>query len=201
MATVIDLQQIIKGKSLNQGRAFISALGVDPVVSSQLTLYSDKALTSQIIGPFNLNQDGWIIDSNTGLSYLTVYVNENSYSIQLLDSDGVSIYDPYRQVEDKPADVISSIDVSNTTFTPSAVNVGEWNRVITATTCTITIESNALAGTQANDILYFRQSNTGTIALVAGSGVTLNGNLTTASQYEAKALIQVAENVWDIVGL
>jgi len=93
----VDIQVILKGLTLDQGQMLISAIGGDPESTTQLVIYSDADLTTPIVGPWFLSSDGWVLDNSTGTVYETFYINEDSYSIQLMDKYGVSVFNPFKQ--------------------------------------------------------------------------------------------------------
>jgi len=103
MTAIIDFQRIMNGRPLLDGQAAVSAFGEDPLASAPIPIFSDIGLTERIMpmqgGRYRLNQHGDITDATTGLTYQTAYTPAG-YSLQLLDKDGIEIFQPFRQIQD-----------------------------------------------------------------------------------------------------
>lgn len=102
MSTVIDLQQIVAGRTNDKGRVYFSFLGEDPITGTKIDIYADPLFVKKINpdndGGHKLGANGLVIDLATGLTYRTVYVQTPGYSVQMLDSYGVPLFNPFRQV-------------------------------------------------------------------------------------------------------
>ena len=102
MSTVIDLQQIVAGRTNDKGRVYFSFLGENPITGTKIDIYADPLFVKKINpdndGGHKLGANGLIIDLATGLTYRTAYVQTPGYSVQMLDSFGVPLFNPYRQV-------------------------------------------------------------------------------------------------------
>ncbi len=73
-------------------------------------------------------------------------------------------------------------------------------RMTSSSANTVTVPPHSDAAIQTGKAINVRQAGTGATTLVAGAGVTLNGNLAFAAQYDTKTLIQISQDVWDVIG-
>lgn len=63
---------------------------------------------------------------------------------------------------------------------------------------TVTIPSDINVPTEIGDIFRVKQAGAGVTSLVAGTGVVLNGNLSSPSQYSVATLTKIDSNQWEI---
>jgi hypothetical protein len=97
--------------------------------------------------------------------------------------------------------VLDGIVNDNTTArTAVSSDVFKWVRMNNASAITVTINAAASQGWSVLDVVYFRQVAAGAITLAAGSGVTLNGDLSTALAGDDIAAIYLGNDVWDVAG-
>ncbi len=94
---------------------------------------------------------------------------------------------------------------ANTTYTvPASAVTANGNTIIELSNNSLTnITVNTATGTGKTAGDSVNISITGTYAaqaLVAGAGVTLQGDLTFSYQYETKTLVYKGSNVWKVVG-
>ncbi len=94
---------------------------------------------------------------------------------------------------------------ANTTYTvPASAVTANGNTIIELSNnslTSITVNTATGTGKTAGDSVHI--SITGTYAaqaLVAGAGVTLQGDLTFSYQYETKTLVYKGSNAWKVVG-
>lgn len=91
---------------------------------------------------------------------------------------------------------------SGTSYTLAASDAGAYILTSGTTTVTITVPPQSSVTWAADTEIYFEQNNTGQIAILAGTGVTVNSSETLKSfaRYSVIALKRVAENVWTLTG-
>lgn len=91
---------------------------------------------------------------------------------------------------------------SGTSYTLAASDAGAYILTSGTTTVTITVPPQSSVTWAADTEIYFEQNNTGQIAILAGTGVTVNTTETLKSfaRYSVLALKRVAENVWTLTG-
>lgn len=91
---------------------------------------------------------------------------------------------------------------SGTSYTLAASDAGAYILTSGTTTVTITVPPQSSVTWAADTEIYFEQNNTGQIAILAGTGVTINSSETLKSfaRYSVLALKRVAENVWTLTG-
>lgn len=93
------------------------------------------------------------------------------------------------------------VNDTSTAYSPDSTAVGKWHRMNNASAITVTIDAASSQGWNTKDVLYFYQLGAGAVTVAAGAGVTLNGVLTTTTQYQGIACINVGNDVWDVVGV
>lgn len=93
------------------------------------------------------------------------------------------------------------VNDTSTAITVDSDDVNKWIRSNNASAVTVTINAASSQGWSLNDVLYFFQLGAGAITIAAGSGVTLNGVVTTTTQYQSMACIYVGNDTWDVVGV
>jgi hypothetical protein len=91
---------------------------------------------------------------------------------------------------------------SGTTYTLALTDAGDYIQTTSTTAVTITVPPQSSVTWAADTEIYFEQNNTGQIAILAGTGVTVNTSETLKSfaRYSVLALKRVAENVWTLTG-
>lgn len=91
---------------------------------------------------------------------------------------------------------------SGTSYTLAATDAGAYILTSGTTTVTITVPPQSSVTWAADTEIYFEQNNTGQIAILAGSGVTVNSSetLKTAGRYSVIALKRVASDTWTLTG-
>lgn len=93
--------------------------------------------------------------------------------------------------------VIQSINTKDSSFTLETSDVGKYLRCNSASTITVTITTLAYLD---GSCIAFEQAGAGTVTLAAGTGVTLNGDLSTSAQYGVIQIIKVGLNEWTVIG-
>ena len=135
-----------------------------------------------------------VVDSFNAGDY--VYINNGSKTNQVSKTDFEGSLTVTSQV------VISGIvNDTSTTYTPDSNDVNKWIRLDNASSITATINASASQGWSLGNVLYFYQLGAGAVTIAAGAGVTLNGVLTTTTQYQGVACINVGSDTWDVVGV
>jgi hypothetical protein len=91
---------------------------------------------------------------------------------------------------------------SGTSYTLAASDAGAYILTSGTTTVTITVPPQSSVTWAADTEIYFEQNNTGQIAILAGTGVTVNTSetLKTAGRYAVIALKRVASDTWTLTG-
>ena len=91
---------------------------------------------------------------------------------------------------------------SGTSYTLAASDAGAYILTSGTTTVTITVPRQSSVTWAADTEIYFEQNNTGQIAILAGTGVTVNTSetLKTAGRYSVIALKRVASDTWTLTG-
>lgn len=91
---------------------------------------------------------------------------------------------------------------SGTSYTLAATDAGAYILTSGTTTVTITVAPQSSVTWAADTEIYFEQNNTGQIAILAGTGVTVNTSetLKTAGRYSVIALKRVASDTWTLTG-
>lgn len=97
--------------------------------------------------------------------------------------------------------VTGFVNDTTTAYVPTSTDVGKWIRLNNASAITVTINAASSQGWNTKDVLYFFQLGAGNVTIAAGAGVTLNGVLTTTTQYQSVACIHTGNDVWDVVGV
>lgn len=93
--------------------------------------------------------------------------------------------------------VIQSVVNKTEGFTLELFQIGKYFRINSSSTENVTIPKlNFPIGSS----VVFEQTGTGTITLVEGTGVTLNGELSTIDQYNIIQIIKVDINTWTVIG-
>ena len=77
---------------------------------------------------------------------------------------------------------------------------GDYYRSTGASDVNATVPPNASVAYPVGTVITIRQAGNGVVTLVAGSGVTLNGDLKTAGQNKNISAVKLDANLWDIVG-
>ena len=77
---------------------------------------------------------------------------------------------------------------------------GDYYRSTGASDVNATVPPNASVAYPVGTVITIRQAGNGVVTLVAGSGVTLNGDLKTAGQDKNISAVKLDTNLWDIVG-
>lgn len=86
--TIIDIQQINYGQLPSFGQVWVGNAGTDPL-DTQVSVYTDYAMTSLVSTPLDLDFNGRPLDPDTG-EVVTLYTNF-SYSIQWTDKNGAPL--------------------------------------------------------------------------------------------------------------
>jgi hypothetical protein len=87
-----------------------------------------------------------------------------------------------------------------TSRTLDKTDVGAWIRCTNAADVAVTISAQLSGEWPADAEVYIEQAGAGIIAVVADTGVTLNGPLNSAGQYTALGCKRVASDVWTVIG-
>lgn len=101
------------------------------------------------------------------------------------------------------ADGISILGRNTQTGTSYTLVLDDLEKLVTmdnASANTLTVPPNSSVAFAVNAQVLVAQLGAGQTTIVAGSGVTLRGTLTIASQYEAVSLIQIATDEWLVLG-
>ena len=125
-----------------------------------------------------------------------IYINNGNKTNQITKSN-------FQDSLDVTSTQVLSAIVNDTTtaITVDSTDVNKWIRSNNGSPVTVTINAAASQGWSLNDVLYFFQLGAGAITIAAGSGVTLNGVVTTTTQYQSMACIYVGNDTWDVVGV
>ena len=155
---------------------------------STATIYSDDGVTTTG-NPLTTNADG----------EYSFYAANGTYSIRIVaegygseTKDGVVLYDP--------ADLMGVAEVTTTSYTLSATDIGQWLDFNTSATATVTLST--ASGYATGDSTIMTQKGGGQVVVSAGSGVTLRGTPTskTRAQYAVLAVTKVAANTFNSYG-
>lgn len=84
----------------------------------------------------------------------------------------------------------------STSFSLSTTDEHKYIRYTGASGINVTVPDTLAVGS----VVTIRQAGAGVVTLVAGSGVTLNGNLKTAGQHSNIQIIKISAGVYDVIG-
>lgn len=88
----------------------------------------------------------------------------------------------------------------NTSWTLALEDRGDYIRANNASAITITVPPNSSVAFPIGTSILIEQMGAGAVTMSAGGGVTLNGSLSTSSQYQVLQLVKVGTDVWTVIG-
>jgi len=90
MATlpILDVQQLQYNQVADYGQAWVGDFGLDPI-ATQVKVYADYGKTDLIDTPLKLNINGRPLHPVTGVALSAIYAQNDSYSFNLTDKNGV----------------------------------------------------------------------------------------------------------------
>jgi hypothetical protein len=95
---------------------------------------------------------------------------------------------------------VGGIVTKSASFTLELAEAGAYIRSTSATGITGTVPPTSSVAFEEGTIITFRQTAAGKITAMAGVGVTLNGDPSTAGQHKTLQIIKVHNDTWDVVG-
>jgi len=95
---------------------------------------------------------------------------------------------------------IAGIVTKTSGFTLALTDAGQYIRYNSASEGICTVPPAQTINFPVNTVITIRQAGASSIQIVAGSGVTINGNANTAGQHKNIQLVKVDANIWDIIG-
>ena len=159
--------------------------------TTHVNIYSDPTYSTPMANPFSVA---------AGAEFPAVYTNysgdvrlyiENIYSGEIQDTD--------------PYDISTfNLNIQTNNGLPTLnLTIGYYNAILQCTNAisnALTIQSDADMGLNAvpiGTVIYPEQTTSaGTVTLVADSGVTLTGPVTTSAQYQRLEVRKTAANTW-----
>ncbi len=126
--------------------------------------------------------------TQTGMSaYLTTSAAASTYATtSSLTSGLLANLTPTINTKTGTSYTLGTVTTDNNGKTLLRMNNGASNTVLITTAQTLPIS--------------IRQAGNGTTTLVAGAGVTLNGNLVFSAKYQTKTVIPLGSGIFDVVG-
>lgn len=120
--------------------------------------------------------------------------------VNLVTAGSAALYLSASGTYTAPAASVTAIrSYAGTADTFVAADAGAWVRSTGADAANQTVPTNAFVAFPVGTILTLRQGGAGAVTL-SGSGVTLNGDLTTAGPNKTIQLVKVATDTWDVTG-
>ncbi len=101
---------------------------------------------------------------------------------------------------ENPSGLSSVVNDATTARTLDSTDINKYIRMTSGSANTVTIPPNSSEAIAVDQEVHVRQAGTGSTTLVAGAGVTLNGNLVFSGQFDTKTLKKVATDEWDVIG-
>lgn len=97
--------------------------------------------------------------------------------------------------------ILSINSQTGTTYTLVLTDVNTLVRCNNAAAITLTIPPNASVAFEVGTVIYVEQTGAGTVTVAPASGVTINPTARkTPFQNGVLTLVQVAANVWNVIG-
>lgn len=95
---------------------------------------------------------------------------------------------------------VVGIVTETASFSLETADAGKYLRYDSVNEATCTVPPYSTLQIPANTVITIRQAGAGVLTFQGGSGVTLNGALSTPGQHKNLQLIYIGNDVWDVVG-